>query len=173
MGERYPDGIEEQHVGIHRWHRSASPLSFLVLAAVILIAVSGALGGFPNPSWSADAPKARLTLEAPEIARSGMVFEMRLRVDAADAIARPVVAVSPGYWHELTINTMIPAASDEAYGNGGYRFEYAPLAAGSTLLVKADGQINPALVGGTAGRITLFDGETPLVSLPARMAVRP
>lgn len=172
MGDRYPDGITETHLTC-RWPRSASPLSFLVLAAIILIAVSGALGGFPNPSRSTAGPKARLTLEAPQIARSGMVFEMRMRIDAAHAIARPVIAVSPRYWHELTINTMIPAAADESYGHGGYRFEYAPLAAGDTLLIKVDGQINPALVGGTAGHVTLYDGETPLAALATRLEVRP
>jgi len=173
MGDRYPDGITETHLAAHRWHRSASPLSLIILGAVILAAFSGTLGGFPNPSRSADGPKARLTLEAPEIARSGMFFEMRLRIDADAAIARPIIAVSPGYWHELTVNTMIPAAADERFGPGGYRFEYPPLAAGDTLLVKVDGQINPALVGGTAGRIALYDGETPLAALPARMEVRP
>lgn len=101
-----------------------------------------------------------------------MFFEMRLRIDAGGEIAKPVIAVSPGYWRELTVNTMIPAA-DESYGTGGYRFEYAPMAAGDVLRVKVDGQINPVLVGGTAGRITLFDGETPLAALPARMRVRP
>ncbi|MBB4633464.1 hypothetical protein [Sphingosinicella soli] len=173
MGDGYPDGITETHLRSHRWHRSASPLSFIVLAAIILIGVSGRLGGMPNPSRSATGPAARLTLEAPAIARSGMVFEMRLRIDAARALARPVVAVSPGYWRELTINTMIPAPSDERYGKGGYRFEYAALAAGDTLIIKIDGQINPALVGGTEGHITLLDGETPIVSLPVRMEVRP
>jgi hypothetical protein len=172
MGDRYPDGITETHL-TRRWPRSASPLSFLVLAAIILIAVSGALGGFPNPSQSTAGPKARLTLEAPKIARSGMVFEMRMRIDATHAITRPVIAVSPRYWHELTINTMIPAAADESYGRGGYRFEYAPLAAGDTLLIKVDGQINPALVGGTAGHVTLYDGETPLAALATRLEVRP
>lgn len=172
MGERYPDGISETHL-TRRWPRSASPLSFLVLAAIILIAVSGALGGFPNPSQTTAGPKARLTLEAPHIARSGMVFEMRMRIDAVHAIARPVIAVSSRYWHELTINTMIPAAADESYGRGAYRFEYAPLAAGDTLRIKVDGQINPALVGGTAGHVTLYDGETPLAALATRLEVRP
>lgn len=173
MGERYPDGISESHVSIRRWHRGANPLSFIILAAIILIALSGALGGLPNPARTAAGPKARLTLEAPEIARSGMFFEMRLRVDAVGAIAKPIVAVSPGYWRELTVNTIIPAAAEESYGRGGYRFEYAPLAAGDTLLIKVDGQINPALVGGTAGRITLYDGEAPLAALPTRIRVRP
>jgi hypothetical protein len=173
MGERYPDGITESHLRAGHWHRRASPLSFIILAVLVLIAASGALGGLPNPSLSAAGPNARLTLEAPQTARSGMVFEMRMRIDAAAAIAKPIVAVSPGYWRELTINTMIPAAADESYGSGGYRFAYAPLAAGDTLRIKVDGQINPALVGGTAGRIALYDGETLLAALPVRMEVRP
>lgn len=173
MGDRYPDGITQTHLRTSQWHRSASPLSFIVLATLILIAVSGTLGGLPNPSRSAAGPTARLTLEAPQIARSGMVFEIRMRVDAAHAIAQPVIAVSPAYWHELTINTMIPAAADESYGRGGYRFEYAPLAAGDTLRIKVDGQINPALVAGTTGRVTLYDGETLLAALPVRLEVRP
>lgn len=50
MGERYPDGIAESHVSIRRWHRRANPLSFIILGSVILIALSGALGGLPNPA---------------------------------------------------------------------------------------------------------------------------
>ena len=57
--------------------------------------------------------------------------------------------------------------------DGEFRFEFAPLEAGSSLLVKIDGQINPDILGGNAGTVTFYDGQEALVTLPIRMEVLP
>lgn len=172
MTDRFPDGIKDDHVRARWWHSHANPFAVLLLGSIVLLAFSGALGGQPNPAHSVTAPSVRLSFAAPAIARSGMFFEMRVAVDASRRVDNLVLAVSPTYWRELTVNTMIPAA-DESFGAGGYRFAFGPMAPGGRLQVKVDGQINPALVGGTAGTIRLFDGETELASLPVAMKVRP
>ena len=73
----------------------------------------------------------------------------------------------------MTINTMIPAASEESFKGGAYRFSYGALRAGETLVVKIDGQINPPLFAGTEGEIALFDGERRLGGMPLKIKVLP
>ncbi|WP_145923396.1 hypothetical protein [Sphingopyxis macrogoltabida] len=170
---RRPDGISEKMISGQRWHRHASPVSFVLLAAVVAIALSGLVGGQPSPLRSQDFGAARLEVKTPSVIRNGEFFETRIRVEATRDISDAVLAVSPSLWTDMTINTMIPAAAEESYKDGAYRFSYGKLRAGETLVVKIDGQINPPLFAGTRGDIALFDGERRLGSMPLQIKVLP
>jgi hypothetical protein len=61
--------------------------------------------------------------------------------------------VDARYWRDLTINTMMPAPSDETSEDGDYIFSYGPLKSGQKLTAKFDGQINPPLFAGTKGHL--------------------
>ena len=76
-------------------------------------------------------------------------------------------------WKDFTVNTMVPAAAEERFADGRFRFSYGPVEAGKAIVVKIDSQINPSLVGGTAGHVAVYDGETLLAELPVAIAVRP
>src|SRR3546814_4548345 len=89
--------------------------------------------------WSSDVCSSDLTAEAP--------------LDDA------VIAVTPALWHDMTVNTMIPAPAEESFKDGYFHFSYGPLDAGERLHVKIDGQINPPLFAGTRGEIAVFDGD--------------
>lgn len=167
----YPDGIGPEHarpgaIG-RRW------LPVVVLAALLAVALSGALGGRPNPVVSRGSSTAALSFKAPQVLRSGEFFEMRATVRARRAIARPVVVVSADYLRDLTINSFIPAASEESFEDGMFTFEFAPLPAGGELEVKIDGQVNPPLVGLNRGRLELRDGQRTLVTLEPSLRVLP
>ena len=56
---------------------------------------------------------------------------------------------------------------------GLFTFAYGPRAAGDTLEVKSDLQINPSLVGRAAGEIVVLDGATPVLRLPLSIRVLP
>jgi hypothetical protein len=156
-----------------RWHRHASPISFVILAAIIAIALSGLAGGQRSPQRSEDFGTARLEVKTPSVIRNGEFFETRIRIVAARDVSDAVLAISPSLWTDMTINTMIPAASEESFKDGSYRFSYGRLRAGETLVVKIDGQINPPLFAGTRGEIALFDGERRLGGMPLRIKVLP
>ncbi len=168
-----PDGISEKMISGQRWHRHASPFSFVLLAAVVAVALSGLVGGQPSPLRGQDFGAARLEVKTPSVIRNGEFFETRIRVEATRDVSDAVLAVTPSLWTDMTINTMIPAAAEESYKDGAYRFSYGELRAGDTLVVKIDGQINPPLFAGTKGEIALFDGEQRLGSMPHQIKVLP
>ena len=149
----------------------ALPIGIVVLSLVMVAGLMGFAGR--EETVSASAGGVRLEWHAPTLIRNGEFLEMRIRLDADQAIARPVLGVDASVWEDLTVNTFIPAATDESSIDGEFRFEFAPLEAGSTLLVKVDAQINPDILGGNAGTVTVYDGQEALVSLPIRMEVLP
>lgn len=168
-----PDGISEKMISGQRWHRHASPISFIILASIIAFALIGLAGGQPSPVRSENFGAARLEVKTPSVIRNGEFFETRIRIEAARDMSDAVLAISPSLWTDMTINSMIPAAAEESFKGGSYRFSYGKLRAGETLVVKIDGQINPPLFAGTRGDIALFDGERRLGGMPLRIKVLP
>jgi len=168
----YPDGIGPDHLV-----KGPSPmrawLPLAVLGAVLLVALSGVLGGQPNPVIAATSGSARLELKAPQVLRNGEFFELRIQSRAHQAIDRPVVAVSATYWRDLTINSMIPAPTEEGFADGYFTFEFAPLAAGEVLELKIDGQVNPPLVGVNRGVLELRDDTRVVARLNPALRVLP
>jgi hypothetical protein len=169
-----PDGITDRHFEPERGLLGrASVLPLLLLGGVLAAALLGLLGGRPNPTRIAETPEARLELNMPTLRRNGEFFEGRIRVTARRNIDELVLAASPSLWRDLTVNTMIPAAADESFEDGLFRFTYGPLEAGQSFEIKIDFQINPALFGGTAGEIAAFDGDRRLAGLHHELRVLP
>jgi hypothetical protein len=170
----FPDGIGNQHSEDQgRLARHASPLSILILGGLLLAAFLGAFGGGRARPLALDTGVARLTVTTPRTLRNGEFFETRIGVTAQADIADLVIAVRPELWRDMTINTMIPAASEETFKQDSYRFSYGPLKKGETLRMKIDGQINPPLFAGTKGEIAVLDGERPIGAIPFDIDVLP
>lgn len=174
MSEAFPDGIDQRNVE----GRSALGLKFPwyplgILGLILAIALSGFFGGGASPVGRARGEAGTLTIEAPERLRNGEFFEMRVTGEAHRALQKPTLAIAAGYWRELAINTMVPAPAAERYDDGFFLFEYDPLEAGKRISVKIDGQINPAMFGGTRGAIQWRDGDTVLAAMPVRLIVLP
>lgn len=169
-----PDGIDERHVAPVRGLRAhASPLAFIVLGGMLAIASTGLLGGMPAPVTTVHAPAASLELKIARPLRSGLFFETRILVTARRAINKPVIGVDASLWRDLTINSQVPAPVEESFKRGQYRFGYGALKAGETLEIKIDGQTNPPLIGGVAGKVTLLDDEASLVETHIAIPVLP
>jgi hypothetical protein len=173
-GRPYPDGLAHDHAVADRgFRRHASPVSILLIGALLLAAMLGLLGGTRTRAITASRAAADLTVVTPRILRNGLFFETRIIVRARAAIAKPTLAIDATLWRDMTINTQFPDAKEQGFKDGAYTFEYAPLKAGETLELKFDGQINPPLTVGTSGTIALSDGDRPLVALPVTMTVLP
>jgi len=168
----YPDGIASEHIEeIAGWRRHASPLSLVVFGAVVFAALSGLLGH--ERDWEASAGGTILRIHQPEVIRNGEFLELRIAVESDDGIGAMAIGIDQSLWEDLTVNTMIPAASDESSEDGEFRFTFGELAGGTTFLLKVDAQVNPDLFGGNDGRITIYDGDEALVATTISMDVLP
>lgn len=170
----FPDGIDASHIGpFGRLRAHASPLAVVLLGSLLALAMTGTLGGAPAPRTLIHAPSADLQIKLARPLRSGLFFETHVRVVARRNIAKPVLGVDAALWRDLTINSQVPAASDERFEDGQYRFAYPSMKAGDTLEIKIDGQTNPPLVGRLDGSVDLLDGKTRLAGTHLSIAVLP
>jgi len=169
---RAPDGIGEEHIRpVAGWRRHASPLALIVFGVVMLLGLTGLLGR--EADWRAESNGARLEVHTSEILRNGEFFEMRIDVEADEPITELVIGVDSALWEDMTVNTMIPAASDESSEDGEFLFTFAELEAGTRFLMKIDLRVNPDIVAGNEGAVTLYDGEEPLAATDVTIAVLP
>lgn len=166
-----PDGIALENI-VHRRQR-ANPLPLALLAALLGAGLAGLLGGASDNVRVAHDEAASISVRAPEILRSGMVFETLVEVRPTRSVDDLAVGVSDTLWRQMTINTVLPTAEKEDYRDGWHRFSFGPARAGEIVRFKIDGQINPPLFAGTSGEIVAFDGERKLAGLTLRMRVLP
>ncbi len=174
MSERdaWPDGIEDPHLrSDEAIGRHANPFALVLLGLVLLAALLGFAGREVDRSASGNG--VTLTWHGPELIRSGEFLEMRISVEGTRAIEALVLGVEASLWEDLTINTLIPGAAEERGLDGEFLFDFGPLEPGSRLSLKVDAQINPDRLGGTAGSVTVYDGDQLLVELPLEIGILP
>lgn len=167
-----PDGIEPRH--IHEAHGSGFMTwgGAVLLGMLLIVAFFGVFGS--NTTLSEPGEGVKLTIEGPRRIRSGEYFEMMFTIEAEREIRDAVLSIDAGIWHDLTINTMIPMATEEGFQDGSFDFHYGALPAGTRLLVKVDGQVNPRYPPGpNQGAIEVTDGPATLASVDYRIMVLP
>jgi hypothetical protein len=168
----YPDGIDEHHATPRRGlRRHASPLALGVFGFVIALGVAGLLGH--ERDWRSEGDGVTLTVHTPEVIRSGEFLETRVTVEAATAIEDLAIGVEQGLWEDMTVNTMIPAATEESSLDGEFRFTFGPMEAGTRFDLKIDLQVNPDIVGGNQGTLTVYDGDSPTTAVDIDVTVLP
>ena len=168
----YPQGIERRH-GTARGNRHAIWWRLGILAAILLAAVLGFLGGAPAPTLRATSDGALVAVTTPDRLRNGMFFETRIAVEAKRPITDAVIAVPAAMWRDVTVNSLLPAPTEEEFVDGEFRFHFGPLGVGEKLGFKIDGQMNPPRFGRSGGRIRLLDGDAEVVALPISLKVIP
>jgi hypothetical protein len=166
--QKLPDGIETSHMEPIGWHRFANPIAVIGIAMFL-----GLFGGQPHPTRVIETSSATITMEFPQTLRNGEFFEMRATVKAKRAFADVKLGISSSYWHDMTVNTMLPAPAEETSKDGRYIFSYGALKPGDILKLKFDGQINPPMFAGTDGNLTIFDGDAELATIPIKLRVFP
>lgn len=171
QGLRLPDGIDAGDADRGALRRS-NPWSLLVLGAIVALGLSGYAGGRDGDA-AAESESAHLHVHWPSVIRNGHVYESILTVRARKPIEKLVLAVPGAMLRELTLNAMYPAAGDESYVDGDYRYAFGRLEAGDTFVVRVEMQINPALFGFSRGHVRLLDDKRALTGLDVSMLVLP
>jgi hypothetical protein len=168
-----PEGIESRHVheeahgSLHGWPGGLTVLGILLAAALV-----GIFGGETRLTGAGNG--LEVVVDGPVRIRNGEVLEMRLMVSTKRDIRDLVLLVDKDIWHNVTVNTFIPAATGEGFRGGAFEFHFGALPAGNSLLVKVDGQINPShRPARNDGNISFADGETVLATVSYIMDVLP
>jgi hypothetical protein len=162
-----PDFLERKtHVELYRrdvesYFRRAILLVFLGVSAAGLANVFGQ----HTRVMSVDAPKAKLTVEAPHAARGGLIYQVRFRVDAHSALDKPALVLGPGWFDGLTINTIEPDLVEWSEENGRVVAELPAIQAGHHLVVRFQYQVNPTVIGHRSQAVVLEDGGTPITTV--------
>lgn len=168
----YPDGITEDAARRPtRWELIRRFVGVAVVGAVVGLALLGAFGR--ERTWAASESGVELQIHMPEVMRNGEILELRISVASAEAIGQLEVGIGQSLWEDMTVNTLLPAASEERNEDGEFRFVFGPMAAGTTFLFKVDGQVNPDFLGSNDGVIAVYDGETRLASVSVSLRVLP
>jgi hypothetical protein len=168
--EAMPDGIEARHADPHS-SRNVAWYRVMVVGALLLAALFGLVGGSPTRPQIVRSQAVELQVHVPNPIRNGMFVEWRIHIKAKQPVADLVVAVPANLWQDMTINSLIPAASEERFANGNFLFHFGALGAGDDLLFKIDGQVNPPRMSSQQGAIRIIDGERELASAPIAMRV--
>lgn len=166
-----PDGISANALDMQKGY--ANPLPLVLLTLLLIAGLIGLMGGNPSPKQGVENQNLKFSIHSPTIVRSGMTFETQFTVRAKRPIHQLSLSVSDGLWRDMTINTMIPSATEEAYRDGAHHFTFSDLPSGGQFQFKVDGQVNPPLIGKVRGPIIVWDGPTKLAEIDFQTMVLP
>ena len=175
MGDevRTPEGIDRRHIEeAHGGRLHSLPIGMLGLGVLLALSAFGFFGTEAALEASGDA--ADLRVDAPSRIRNGEFFEMTATVTTREALENLVLVVDEPVWQDVTVNTFFPAAEAETVADGAFEFEFGPVEAGQTFVVKIDCQVNPDHApSANAGAIAITDDGDPLAEVDYRLEVLP
>ncbi len=175
MASELPDGLtlkrnrDLEGRGEHPWYRRGLLCLIAVLPILALLNVFG-----QKPTLSvAHAAAADLEVTAPARLRSGLVFQVRVRVTAHENIDKPQLVFDPGWWESMSLNSLSPNPSSQTNLNGRVVLSYSKLAAGHTMFVWLYFQVNPTNVGKRREDVELDDGALPITAVHRSLTIFP
>ena len=175
MANHAPDGLtvdrsrDLQGRSGHVWYRRAL---LGVIAVLPILALLNVFGQRPTTT-SAHTVAADLAVTAPARLRSGLIFQVRVKVTAHQDLAKPQLVFDPGWWESMSENSMAPNPSSETNENGRIVLSYNKLAAGHSLLAWLYFQVNPTNVGKRREDVELDDGATPITHVHRSLTIFP
>ncbi len=139
---------------------------------VPLLALLNLFGQRPETS-SAATGAAKLSVYAPERARSGNVYAARFTVDALRDLKKATLILDPGWAEQYTVNGMAPQPVGEGSSNGKLVFVLGHVPRGQHYTMFVSLQINPTNIGHRNQRVWLYDGSKQLLVLKRTITVFP
>ena len=170
-----PDGITlERHRDLQGRQRYVWVRRGLLccIAVLPLLALLDVFGQRPSTS-SAVGPAASVSLTAPSRLRSGLIFQVKVRVEAHRNIKKLQLDFDEGWWESMSVNSAVPEPEEETSKSGQVQLTYGSLQAGESFVSRVYFQVNPTNVGKRRENMTVADGETPLVTIHRSLTIFP
>lgn len=142
------------------------------IAALPLLALLNVFGQHPVTSF-ANSPAAALSVTAPTRLRSGLIFQVKVKVDAHRNINQLLLDFDEGWWESVSVNSVVPEPEQETSRHGHIQLTYGKLKAGESLVSRIYFQVNPTDVGKRRESVILADGDTPLLSVNRSLTIFP
>jgi hypothetical protein len=155
-----------------RHHPYYRRLLLCAIAVLPVLALLGVFGQKPSTS-SAHASATSLSVTAPTQLRSGLIFQVKVRVMAHRQIKKPKIAFDEGWWESMSVNSIEPEPTESSSKDGRVLLSYGKLEPGESLTIWIYFQVNPTNVGKRREDVQLDDGETPLVSIHRSLTIFP
>jgi hypothetical protein len=140
-----PDGIEGHEgsdpaiVARGTWARRA----FLGLLAVLVAAALANVFG-QQPSTAVAATRAAtLSVQAPDALRGGLLYQLKITVQAHEPLHDARLVLSTGWFESLTANAEVPQPSTQTSRDGQPVFDLGGLRAGERQTLWLYFQVNP------------------------------
>ena len=144
-----------------------------VLAALVALALLNVFGQQPTTSRAATGA-ATLVVSAPRTVRGGLLFQGRIQVVANRTVTDPQILLSRGWFEGMQVNTIEPAATDEAPAQGSrVALTYGRLEPGDAMTVWVQTQVDPNDPGKRPLDVELRDGGRPIAAIHRDMTVLP
>jgi hypothetical protein len=170
-----PEGVvleRSRDLAGRRHHPYYRRLLLCAIAVLPVLALFGVFGQKPSKS-SADTRAAGLSVTAPARLRSGLIFQVKVRVMARRQIKKPEIVFDEGWWESMSVNSIEPEPTESRSKNGRVVLSYSKLEPGESLTSWIYFQVNPTNVGKRREDVQLDDGETPLVSVHRSLTIFP
>jgi len=137
----------------HPWFRRA----LLALLGVVVVLAAAGMTGQPTRTLADGAAAAELRVDAPDVLRGGLLWRARIAVRATRTIEHPRLVLGAGFFEGMQVNTIEPAAANEASRGRRVVLSYDELKAGGELVVYLQLQVNPTTVGEQDTSVQLDD----------------
>lgn len=174
MGE-LPEGITlERNVELRGalrgpWLRRALLLCIAALPALALLNV---FGQDPTTSYARTAAVS-VSVTAPARLRSGLIFQVHVKVIARRPIHQLQIVFDSGWWESMSLNAIAPEPSESQSENGQVVLSYGKLQAHNSFSAWIYFQVNPTNVGKRREDVEIRDGATPLAHIHRSLTIFP
>jgi hypothetical protein len=145
----------------------------LLLVAVIPVLALLNVFGQTASEATASSSVAKLTVRSPTAARGGLLFEVRMTVEAHQDIKNATLSLGGGWANGLTFNAIEPQPSQESSSHGELSLQIGSMSAGDISVLHLYYQVNPTTTGSRRQQVALLDGQTPIVALTRHLTVYP
>lgn len=151
------------------WARRLVMTVFAAVAALGLLGFAGQRGTTEHASGDA----ATLSVAAPDAVRGGLFFQARVTVAARRDVEHPRIVLGRGWVEGLQVNSIEPAPQSEASRDGRIVLSYDKIAAGDTLALWFQFQVDPTQPGKRDFSVELDDAEEPIAKVDRDLRVLP